>query len=75
LVGVFSGDKKLAEGASYNIKRAKQEAARAALRTHYSQELGDGTLELPSRWGDYGVDDTKDYIREAHQSSTKDPEA
>lgn len=36
LVGVFSGQQRLAEAASYSIKRAEQEAARAALRVYYS---------------------------------------
>ena len=63
LVGVFSGDEKLAEGASYSLKDAKREAAKAALRMRYSQELGPNT-ELPESWGDYSLEDTKEYIGE-----------
>jgi large subunit ribosomal protein L44 len=63
LVGVFAGDEKLAEGASYSLKDAKNEAAKAALRMRYSQELGPNT-ELPESWGDFSLEDTKEYISE-----------
>lgn len=75
LVGAFSGDKKLSEGASYSIKKAKRESARVALRTHYAQEFGEGDLDMPSNWGDYGVADTKEYIRDNSDPAPKGPEA
>eukprot|EP00039_Didymoeca_costata_P024307 m.9990 g.9990 ORF g.9990 m.9990 type:complete len:384 (+) comp4176_c0_seq2:16-1167(+) len=65
LVGVFSGDNKLGEGASYSIKEAKKEAARAALRSHYSTEFGG--FELPSRWGDYSVANVQEFISKEYK--------
>ena len=67
LVGVFVGDEKLAEGASVSLKDAKKEAAKAALRMRYSQELGPNT-ELPTAWGEFSVGEVKDYI-----GDTQDP--
>lgn len=39
VVGVYSGTRFLAEGAGSSIKRAKNEAAMAALRLHYMKEV------------------------------------
>eukprot|EP00053_Salpingoeca_punica_P009306 m.83327 g.83327 ORF g.83327 m.83327 type:complete len:313 (+) comp14968_c0_seq1:95-1033(+) len=39
LVGVFSGEQKLAEAASWSIKRAENEAVLAALNTHFGKQL------------------------------------
>jgi dsRNA-specific ribonuclease len=40
-VAVFSGDKELATAASYSLKIAEAEAARNALRSHFSVEIND----------------------------------
>jgi len=66
LVGVFVGDEKLAEGASVSLKDAKKEAAKAALRMRYSQELGPNT-ELPTAWGEFSVAEVKDYIGDTQE--------
>lgn len=51
LVAVFSGDKCLGEAASYAIRKAEAEAARAALRVHFAINVPDGYL--PSDDDDY----------------------
>ena len=66
LVGVFVGDEKLAEGASYSLKDAKAQAAKAALVMRYSQELGPNT-ELPATWGEFSVDHVKEYISDTQE--------
>jgi len=66
LVGVFVGDEKLAEGASVSLKDAKKEAAKAALRMKYSQELGANT-ELPTAWGEFSVGEVKEYISDTQE--------
>ena len=60
MVGVFSGDKQLAEGASYSIESAEESAARAALTTRYTEEVGG--FQLPTQWGSYSVGDVRRYI-------------
>lgn len=55
LVGVYSGDLKLAEGASYNIKLAQNEAALAALRQSHGASESDTVL--PASWGEYAAED------------------
>lgn len=42
VVGVYSGDKCLAEGAGTSIKRAESEALTAALREHFLEEICSG---------------------------------
>lgn len=59
VVGVYSGEKLLAEAASFSIKEAKNEAARAALRDHFASELDE---PLPDSWGGYTIGDTENYI-------------
>jgi len=67
LVGVYSGDLKLAEGASYNIKLAQNEAALAALRQSHGASESDTVL--PASWGEYAAEDVKAYIRDVHAPS------
>lgn len=59
-VGVFSGDSQLAEGASFSIATAQDSAARAALVSRYTEEVGD--YQLPTQWGSYSVGDIKEWI-------------
>lgn len=51
VVGVFSGEKLLGEGAGWSIKNAEKEAVKTALMTHYGKELRNAPL--PSEQDNY----------------------
>lgn len=70
LVGVFSADKELADGASYSIELAQEQAARSALLSRYAEEI-EG-YELPSSWGAYSVADVEGYVVDMHEGEDGD---
>jgi dsRNA-specific ribonuclease len=72
LVGVFSGDKELADGASYSIELAQEQAARSALLSRYAEEF-EG-YELPSSWGAYSVADVEGYVVDMHEGEDEGDE-
>eukprot|EP00052_Salpingoeca_macrocollata_P023870 m.211496 g.211496 ORF g.211496 m.211496 type:complete len:312 (+) comp22132_c0_seq2:1650-2585(+) len=71
LVGVFSGDEKLAEGASWSIKRAEREAVRNALITHYGKRL---SRRLPSESDNYTPEDEIVFMAPQTSASTASDE-
>ncbi|EGD74354.1 hypothetical protein PTSG_06363 [Salpingoeca rosetta] len=68
LVGVFAGNQKLATGAGYSLQLAKAEAARAALRAHYLEEMAAAPLSFDS--DDYMPEDE---VSEVNNSSLPEP--
>ena len=54
VVGVYSGDKPLAEGCGTLLRRAKQEAASTALRKHFLKEAR--VVDLPSDFDEFKPD-------------------
>lgn len=54
IVGMYSGDKLLAEGCGTSLKRAEQEAASAALRKHFFKEAK--VVGLPSDFDEFQPD-------------------
>ncbi len=70
VVGVFSGDRQLAEAAGYSIKQGRTEAAKAALIAHYGSEI-DGVL--PTSWGAFAAADAEEWIRDNLSPPQVDP--